>query len=205
MRIAILGAECTGKSTLALALQSLITKEHGPTLLVPEYLRSWCDEHSRTPNASEQWHIAHRQADAMLAAGSYTHTISDTSALMTAVYSDIYFNDTSLYSYAVSAQREFDCTLVMGLDLPWVADGVQRDSDTMRGHCDATLRRVLTQHNIAFASVYGTPQERISLAHQTISHALGRPKQTPTSNWKWTCEKCSDADCEHQLFTKLLP
>jgi len=204
MRIAILGAECTGKSTLAKALQPLIAQRHGDTQVIPEYLRAWCEANDRTPTADEQWHIARHQAEAMQTASRFQHTLSDTSALMTAVYSDIYFDDTSLYDYAVSMQREFDCTLVMGLDLQWVEDGIQRDSETMRTRCDATLRRVLQQHRIAFTSIYGTQEERTTSAMQTISHALGSPMTIPKSNWQWNCEKCSDADCEHKLFSKLV-
>ena len=55
--VALLGAECTGKSTLAEALARRFSAG-----LVTEYLREWCDTHGRTPHQHEQAHIAAEQA-----------------------------------------------------------------------------------------------------------------------------------------------
>ena len=57
MIVSLLGAECTGKSTLAEALA-----KHFSAGLVTEYLREWCDAHGRTPQQPEQAHIAAEQA-----------------------------------------------------------------------------------------------------------------------------------------------
>ena len=51
MKIAILGAESTGKSQLADALANGLRSQGKTVSLVGEYLREWCDIHGRTPRA----------------------------------------------------------------------------------------------------------------------------------------------------------
>jgi nicotinamide riboside kinase len=205
MKIAILGAECTGKTRLAQALASSLQREHPGTVWVAEYLREWCDAHGRTPRADEQAAIARMQMERTLAQVAAPIVLSDTAPLMTAIYSDLLFGDTSLYALAVAQQRSFDLTLVAGLDLPWVADGVQRDGVSMRAQVDQRLREVLQQHQISFSAVYGAGEARTRSALQAIGFALGKPgPDRPGSHWKWSCEKCSDPDCEHRLFSALL-
>ncbi|MFZ8480597.1 AAA family ATPase, partial [Staphylococcus aureus] len=82
-----LGAECTGKSTLAAALA-----RHCNAGLVSEYLREWCDAHGRTPLRHEQAHIAAEQA-ARIDAAARQHALvfCDTTPLITALCSEHYF------------------------------------------------------------------------------------------------------------------
>lgn len=48
--------------------------------------------------------------------------VADTTALMTAVYSDQVFGDVSLYRDALLEHTRYRLTLLTGLDLPWMAD-----------------------------------------------------------------------------------
>jgi hypothetical protein len=90
--VALLGAECTGKSTLAEALAARFNAG-----LVSEYLREWCDAHGRTPLQHEQAHIATEQAARIDAAvGRHELVVCDTTPLITALCSQHYFNDDSL-------------------------------------------------------------------------------------------------------------
>ena len=62
LRIAIVGAESTGKSELAQALARHLASDFGlRAACVGEYLREWCDAHGRTPRADEQLGIAQEQ------------------------------------------------------------------------------------------------------------------------------------------------
>ena len=204
MKIAILGAECTGKTQLSLALAALLQSTHPDTVLVPEYLRAWCDAQGRTPRADEQRHIAQMQMQRVNAHPLANLVLSDTAPLMTAIYSDLLFDDPSLYADAVSQHRAFTLTLVAAIDLPWVADGIQRDGVALRAQVDQRLRAVLLRHDIGFSMVYGTGEARSQSAMQAIGYALGKPPpDTPRSAWKWPCEKCSDPECEHRLFSAL--
>ena len=58
LRVAIVGAESTGKSELARALADALSGEFGLRChIVDEWLRDWCDRHGRTPSADEQLEI----------------------------------------------------------------------------------------------------------------------------------------------------
>ena len=126
--IALLGAESTGKTTLAEALVHALRGDGRSAALVTEYLREFCDEHQRTPRQAEQAGIADMQTLRIAdAARSADVVVADTTALMIAVYSHKVFDDTGLYASALDAHRACDLTLLTALDLPWQADGLQRD------------------------------------------------------------------------------
>jgi len=209
MKIAILGAECSGKTTLAKRLAAELTRQGFSACFVAEALREWCDRNQRTPKANEQTDIAKLQIQRIQDAPAVDYLIADTTALITAIYSEIIFNDPSLYPLALENQQSFDLTLVMGLDLLWVADGIQRDGVAIQSEFDAKLRLVLQRQGIGFSVIYGSGDERFNnamTAVATISKVqhLPQEKTTRQSPWQWVCEKCSDAQCEHRTFTALL-
>ena len=207
MRIALLGAECTGKTQLAADLVQTLNTPAGSAVVLPEVLRAWCTENARTPESHEQWPIARQQAFNVEKTPDPGYVLADTTPLMTAVYSDLLFQDTTLYPFALHHQALYDLTLVMGLDLPWVADGIQRDGPAVRARVDARLRQVLDTEALPYCMVYGTGSARTACALQAIAHHCGTASTSAhkrASSWQWNCEKCSDARCEHQLFSALL-
>lgn len=211
LTVCLLGGESSGKSTLALALQGHLSALGWSVALVPEHLRDWCIRHGRAPQAHEQAGLAQEQArqiEQARASPGVELVLADTSALMVAAYSELYFNDPGLYAHALGQQRGYDVNLLMGLDLPWVPDGLFRDGPALREATDRILRRELDRTGIAYHTVYGQGQERLQAALRIIGHRLGtvlvpdpvaaRPRQAA-----WVCERCSDPDCEHRLFTRL--
>ena len=134
-RIAIVGAESTGKSWLAHTLTALLRERGDKVHWVEEHLRHWCEREGRTPLAHEQRAIAQAQADAVLAFQTGT-VIADTTPLVTAVYSHQLFADEGLYAMALAHQRLYDLTLVTGLDIAWEAQWL-RDSAQTRVPIDA--------------------------------------------------------------------
>ena len=208
MKIALLGAESTGKSQLAQQLRQYILDTGKSTYLVPEYLRTWCEEAKRTPHKDEQLSIAAEQIRQIHAAAAYDFLLADTTALTIAVYSDLLFNDASLYRIAIANQRTFDLTLVMGLDLPWVADGIQRDGLHMREPVDSALRMALAREGIAFQVVYGEGKSRLQNALYCLGLVTEKVEQSAEQRSprmrNWVCERCSDPVCEHRLFRDLL-
>lgn len=202
LKLAILGAECTGKSSLVAALQAHWQARGAKVQVVHEVLRQWCDQHGRTPLAQEQIAIAQAQAALTEHATEADYLIADTSPLMTAIYSDVLFQDPSLYLFALKHQRIYQHTLIAGLDLPWQADGIQRDGADMRRRIDARLRDVLQREGLAFSIVYGTGPARLASALAVLEPGVSTVPQARGS-WRWLCDKCSDADCEHRLFSDL--
>ena len=64
-RIAIVGAESTGKSWLTQSLTEVLRMRGQTVHTVDEVLRSWCDREGRTPQPHEQAGIAQAQAMAV--------------------------------------------------------------------------------------------------------------------------------------------
>ena len=178
---------------------------------IPEYLRIWCEQNKRTPRKNEQLDIATeqvRQIGAASALSTCNILIADTTALTIAVYSDLLFDDRSLYDMAMAHQRNFDATLLMGLDMPWVEDGIQRDGAHMREPVDSALRTALTLGGIQFQVVYGTGESRLQNALRCLNLAVNTLLETnenrPQRLRNWVCERCSDPVCEHRLFQDFL-
>jgi nicotinamide riboside kinase len=202
--VTLLGAESTGKTTLAHQLAEVLRGEGHDVAVVDEYLREFCEQTSRTPRAHEQAAIAQEQTR-RIAAASEQHdlVIADTSALMVAVYSEQVFGDRSLYDEALAAQPSRGLVLLTTLDLPWVEDGHMRDGPHVREPVDTLLRAALARQGVAYAVVSGQGDARLESALRAVRHAL-----TPTDHsegaarWRWVCERCSDGDCERHLLAR---
>ena len=206
--IALLGAESTGKTTLAEALVQALRGDGRSVALVSETLREFCDEQQRTPRQEEQAGIADMQTRRIAdAARSVDVVVADTTALMIAVYSDKVFGDTGLYASAVDAHRACDLTLLTALDLPWQADGLQRDGPQVREPVDAMLRAALAHAGIGHSVVSGRGPARLAAALQAVKHALALPSAEEESaanpRWQWVCERCGDVACERHLLPRL--
>jgi nicotinamide riboside kinase len=141
--ICVMGAECTGKTSLVHALAA----EWGAAV-VPEVLRDWCSVQGRTPQAHEQVALMqaqiHMENQAVALVNKRLNAIvfCDTAPLLTAVYSLHYFADDRLLALAHAHHRRYALTLWLQPDLPWVADGLQRDGLAAQ----AEVHRLLAQH-----------------------------------------------------------
>lgn len=201
--IVIVGAESTGKTTLAAGLTQALLADGVNAVMVPEILREFCDDRGRTPYPHEQVGIAQEQTRRMaLAAQVHDVVVADTTALMTAVYSDYLFNDQSLYAQALIDHAFADLTLLTALDLPWQADGLQRDGAHVREPVDSLIRQRLVSARLAFSVVAGQGTHRLDQALLAVRQALSAAQRAQDnvgrSRWRWVCEKCDDGDCEEQ-------
>ncbi len=177
--LVLLGGESTGKSWLAQALCQALQDEGHDVVVVPEHLRLFCETYGRTPRVDEQPGIAETQTQVITqAACKHAIVIADTSALMTAVYSARLFGDASLYPHAIATQWRYAATLLTALDLPWVADGLQRDGPRSRQWIDNDLREVLVDHGLPFSVIHGIGPARLAAALAAIRPALRNSPDT---------------------------
>lgn len=209
--VALLGGESSGKTTLGLALTRQLNALGVSAELVPEHLRAWCEREGRPPLAHEQAAIASEQTRliAVAAQSGAQVVVADTTALVVAAYGEYVFNDRSLFPLSLQAQQRSDLTLLMGLDLPWQTDGMFREGPGTRAHIDAILRRELQSASIPFQTVYGAQEARLQHALRAVGVLLGRPLVAhdpllEAGSGRWTCENCSDPDCERRLFSGLV-
>jgi NadR type nicotinamide-nucleotide adenylyltransferase len=169
-RVAILGAESTGKSTLAPALAA----RYG-SLWVPEYLREFVETEQRVPFEHDQLGIARtqraREEEMAGAPDAGRFLFCDTTPLMTAVYSRIYWGRVPPELLALEAAHDYAATLVAGLDLPWVPDGLQRESEEVRRQVHDCLLAVLRERGIPFTLLEGDLAQRM----RQVEDLLGPP------------------------------
>ncbi len=202
--IALLGAESTGKTTLARQLHAALVAEGRDAVVVGETLREFCADRRRTPERDEQHAIAAEQTRRIDAASArHAIVVADTTALMIAVYSDQVFNDMSLYVQADAAHERCQVTLLTALDLPWQADGHQRDGPHVREPVDAKIRAALVRSGVAFSVVSGAGPARLAAALVSVHRALDPPRaDAGTPRWQWVCEHCGDSACERHLLPR---
>ena len=167
-RVAILGAESSGKSTLAAALAA-----HYETLWVPEYLREFVEEKERVPQECDQYPIARTQMqhEDAAAAKANRFLFCDTTPLMTAIYSRWYWNRVDAELSQLEQRHDYAFTLVTAPDSPWEADGLQRESEAVRQTIHEQVLQMLHERGIAYLLVTGSLPQRMLQAGRLIDPA----------------------------------
>lgn len=122
-RVAILGGESTGKTTLAEALAA-----HLNTTWVPEYGRELWERKSGHLDYEDMLHIAHTQVQREEAAiqKAKNWLICDTTPLTTLFYCEAMFNKSSQVLREL-ALRRYDLTILCVPDFPFIQDGTRQD------------------------------------------------------------------------------
>jgi nicotinamide riboside kinase len=173
--VALLGAESTGKTALAQELAVVLQQQHGLRCTwVGEWLRQWCERAGRTPRPEEQADIAAEQTRRIaLAREQHDIVVADTTAVMTAVYSQFLFKDTALMTPAQQLQRSYSLTLVTANDLPWVPDPMIRDGAHVREPVRALVMQALQDAGINPREVRGLGSQRLACALAHVREGLG--------------------------------
>lgn len=164
-RIAVVGAECVGKTTLCQQLAEAL-----PGLWLPEYLREFCERAGRTPRPDEQPGILQRQVELetewerRAALGGLGWLFCDSAPIVTALYSRMLFSDDALTAQALSHHRRYAATLLLDPDLPWAADGILRDGPSVRSRYHGLLLETLDAAAVGYTRVSGEGLERLRRA-----------------------------------------
>ena len=77
-----------------------------------------------------------------------------------------------LEALAIAHHRRMALTLLTALDLPWVADGHQRDGEHVRAPVDAAVRALLDRHALPWVRIAGQGPARLAAALQAAAPAL---------------------------------
>ena len=157
-RIAVLGAESSGKSTLCQALA-----QRYATVWVPEYLREFVDTQGRVPFEEDQFGIAatQRAREDAAALQATDFLFCDTTPLMTALYSRVYWGRVDAPLDALARQHDYALTLVTAPDTPWIPDGLMRESEAVRERVFAMVEEELDARGIRFVLVEGDLPHRL--------------------------------------------
>lgn len=170
--IVITGSECTGKTTLA---SELAARWAAPCS--PEYVREYLDVKGTPLDASDVEAIARGQVEAedaaAIAAGGRL-VVRDTDLVSTVVYSHHYYDGCPDWIERAARERLGDLYLLLHPDVPWVADGLQRDRPAERGRLHDLFRRQLETLGARVIEIRGGWDARRAVAIDAITHLLTR-------------------------------
>ncbi len=173
-RVCLVGAESTGKTTLAQALAA-----HYHTLWVAEYGREYT-ELKLAASAGDHWssseftHIATIQCERENAAARQCNRllICDTDAFATAIWHRRYLHQRSLAVEAIAArQRRPDLYLLTDADTPFVQDGT-RDGELIREWMHQTFIAELATERRPYRLLRGSWADRFTQAVGCIDELM---------------------------------
>jgi HTH-type transcriptional regulator, transcriptional repressor of NAD biosynthesis genes len=166
-RVALLGGESTGKSTLAVALARELGTTH-----VAEYGRELWDVRAGQLAFEDLLAIAHeqirREEAAVLSPDTHHFVICDTTPLTTLFYSHELFGRVAPELVSLSL-RPYDHVVLCADDFPFVQDGTRRD-ETFRTHGQHWYQARLTDRAYHLAS--GSLETRISALRTRLNVAI---------------------------------
>ncbi|MGV3617375.1 MAG: AAA family ATPase [Fimbriimonas sp.] len=121
-RVAIVGPESVGKSTLAARLA-----RHFGTIHVPEYGRTYTDVYGMDLRPADLEAIArgHRALEDALASQARALLVSDTDAVVTAMWSRYLLGAVPPLVAQYAAEDRYDLTLLLPPTMPWTQDGTR--------------------------------------------------------------------------------
>jgi len=94
--------------------------------------------------------------------------LADSAPLATAAYSELLFEDDSLHEEAIVHHARYRATLLLLPDLPWVADGIQRDDPAVREAFHGLLLQRLQRSGLPFALIGGAGEARLQAATRAL-------------------------------------
>lgn len=176
IKVVLTGSECSGKTTLARALAGIYDAP-----VSREYCRDFVERSGRSPEAEDVDEIAGGQIEAEDEAIGRADdvVILDTDLLSTLVYSRHYYGDCPDWIDRTLSKRVADIYLLAGIDVPWRADGLQRDRGDARSELQDLFRAELRSRNLEFIELQGPHETRLRTARAAVDRLRRRAFDHP--------------------------
>jgi NadR type nicotinamide-nucleotide adenylyltransferase len=181
-RVCLLGAESTGKTTLAGALASRFG-----TLWNPEYGRPYTQMGRPAGAPWTSWeftHIArlHCWYEDVLAGFAHRVLFSDTDAFTTALFHEVYLGSPAT-EFEDLVERTYDLFVVCGLDVPWRHDGLRAFEAQRLWMHEQYLQRA-RESGSPWLLVEGQPEVRIVSAAAAVEQVLRDGPDTKSTQFR---------------------
>jgi NadR type nicotinamide-nucleotide adenylyltransferase len=160
IKIAIVGPESTGKSTM-----SIFLADHYNTVWVPEYARGYCEKLTEPPTWQDEINMFNGQLalEAEFLPQANKLLICDTTFITVKIWSDEMFGQSPKEVLDELPKHPYDLYLLLNIDLPWEDDPL-RDFPHMREHFMAVWYKELDALNANYVLISGTGDDRYESA-----------------------------------------
>jgi NadR type nicotinamide-nucleotide adenylyltransferase len=168
IKIAVVGPESTGKSTMSAYLAN-----HYQTVWVPEYARGYCEKLTQPPTWQDEINMFHGQIvlEAELLPKANKILICDTTFITVKIWSDQIFGSSPQEVLDELPKHPYDLYLLLNIDLPWQDDPL-RDFPHMREHFMAVWHKELDAINANYVLISGAGPERYDRAVTAVDAFL---------------------------------
>lgn len=168
IKIAIVGPESTGKSTMSQYLA-----KHYHTVWVPEFAREYCAALTAPATMDDEVNMFYGQIalEKQYLPGANKMLICDTTFITIKIWSDAFFGYTPQVVLDELPQHPYDLYLLLNIDLPWQDDPL-RDFPNQREHFMAVWHQELQALNANYITISGTGQDRYDSAVAAIDGFL---------------------------------
>lgn len=172
IKIALVGPESTGKTTLA----SQLAKEFNTTW-IPEFARDYlqdkwnskqeiCSQEDLIPIAIGQTQLENEALN-----NANKILFCDTNLLVTKVFSDIYYNNCEAVLEKAAKKHKYDLIFLTDVDVTWQADDL-RDRPDNRESTLAIFEQTLIDFKKPYIKLSGSKEERLEKAKKIINDLL---------------------------------
>ena len=151
-KIAIVGPESTGKSTIT----KLLAK-HYHTLWVAEFARYYCAALTAPCTLQDEINMFHGQValeESVLSMAEQELIFCDTTFLTVKIWSDAMLGETPQIVLDALPERKYDLYLLLDIDLPWEEDPL-RDFPDQREHFMAVWHKELQDLGARYVVING--------------------------------------------------
>ena len=167
LKVAVVGPESTGKSTIAQQLSTYFG-----TVCVPEYARYYCQDLHQQYTLTDEVNMFYGQCalqEAILPLANNNILICDTTILTVKIWCDHLFGHTPEKVLQAISRLQYDLYLLMDIDLPWQDDPL-RDFPEQREHFLKVWKKELTDLSANYRLISGTGPERTKRAIAAIEN-----------------------------------
>ena len=167
-KIAIVGPESTGKSTVSEQLA-----EHYQTIWVPEFAREYCEKLTEACTWEDEIKMFHGQLalERELLPKANKLLICDTTFITVKIWSEYMFGKAPEEVLNELPNHPYDFYLLMNIDLPWQEDPL-RDFPHLRERFMEIWHAELKSLNSNYVTISGSNNNRLNNAIRAINQHL---------------------------------
>lgn len=168
IKIAVVGPESTGKSTMSAYLA-----KHYNTVWVPEFARAYCEKLTAPCTWQDEINMFYGQLklEAELLPQANNLLISDTTFITVKIWSDYTFGETPQMVLDELPKHPYDLYLLLDIDLPWEEDPL-RDFPDMREHFMDVWHKELKALDANYTIISGSGTDRYQRAVGAIDQFM---------------------------------